>query len=159
MVPAAVVELDEPHAALGQPPRQQAVRCERAVAAARTIHIENARRLVAEIDQVGHAHLHPEGQLVLRDARGDLGVFDQLPLGAIELGDGLDQVLLRLAAHARRIADVGNRVAPELNFTPWYWLGRKPLNHCRAAMGCACPPPSEVSTMKPGRSSDSLPSP
>ena len=35
MVPVAVVELDEPHAALGQPPGQQAVGRERAVAALR----------------------------------------------------------------------------------------------------------------------------
>ena len=38
-------------------------------------------------------------------------------------------------------------------------LGRNPLFHCRAAIGWLCDPPSEVSTTKPGRSSDSLPSP
>ena len=42
----------------------------------------------------------------------------------------------------------------ELSFTPWNWLGRKPADHCRAAIGCICPPlPADISTTKPGRSS------
>ncbi len=41
MVPVAVIELDEPHAALGQPPGQQAVRGERAVAPLRAVHLQH----------------------------------------------------------------------------------------------------------------------
>src|SRR5258708_35446797 len=39
-------------------------------------------------------------------------------------------------------------------------LGRKPLDHCRDAIGCFCPAaPVEVRTTKPGRLSHSAPSP
>ena len=48
----------------------------------------------------------------------------------------------------------------ELNFTPWNLLGRMPLDHCRAAMGCIWPPlPEDISTTNPGRLSVSAPSP
>ena len=48
----------------------------------------------------------------------------------------------------------------ELIFTPWNLLGRIPADHCRAAIGCMLPPrPVEMSTTKPGRLSDSDPSP
>ena len=75
MVPVAVVELDEAHAALGQPPRQQAVRGERAVARLRAVHLQHVLRLLAHVHQVGHAGLHLERHLVLRDARQDLGIL------------------------------------------------------------------------------------
>ena len=52
VVPVAVIELDEPHAALGQPPGQQAVGGERAVAPFRAVQIENVRRLVRDVHQL-----------------------------------------------------------------------------------------------------------
>ena len=45
-VPVAVVELNEPHAALGQPAGQQAVVGERAVGAGHAVHVEHVLRLV-----------------------------------------------------------------------------------------------------------------
>ena len=42
MIPVAVIKLDEPHAALGQPPRQQAVRRKRSVARLRAVHVEHS---------------------------------------------------------------------------------------------------------------------
>ena len=74
VVPVAVVELDEAHAALGQPAGQQAVGGERAVARLGAVHVEHCRRLVREVHQAGHAGLHLERHLVLADARGDLGI-------------------------------------------------------------------------------------
>src|SRR5436190_3300448 len=48
----------------------------------------------------------------------------------------------------------------ELNRTPWSLLGSTPADHCRAAIGCICPPlPFETSTTKPGRFSVSAPNP
>src|SRR5262245_59350122 len=48
----------------------------------------------------------------------------------------------------------------ERKCTPWNSLGKKPECHCRAAIGCDWPErPVEVSTTKPGRLSESLPSP
>ena len=48
----------------------------------------------------------------------------------------------------------------ERRWTPWKRLGRNPLCHWRAAIGCDWPKrPVEVSTTKPGRFSFSLPRP
>ena len=83
MVPVAVIELDEPHAALGQPPRQQAVRRERAVAAlaCRTGRASASARS-ADVHQLRHARLHAERHLVLADPRGDLGIVDDVVAAA-----------------------------------------------------------------------------
>ena len=49
MVPVAMVELDEAHAALGQPPRQQAVVGERAgLARVRAVEVETCSRLLRD---------------------------------------------------------------------------------------------------------------
>ena len=83
VVPVAVVELDEPHAALGQPAGQQAVRRERAVGrpscrTGRAIFFGSSARSISS----GHAGLHPERHLVLADARGDLRIVDRRVLHA-----------------------------------------------------------------------------
>ena len=86
VVPVAVVELDEAHAALGQPAGQQAVRGERAVArlARRTARARSAAPCDMSISS-GHARLHLERHLVLRDARRDLGVVDGRVVQPVEL--------------------------------------------------------------------------
>ena len=82
MVPVAVIELDEPHAPLGQPAGQQAVGGERAVGAWRAVQVEHVLRLIGDIDQLGDAGLHLERQLVLGDARGDFRVADGVVFAA-----------------------------------------------------------------------------
>ena len=68
VVPALMVELDESHAALGQPAGQQAVGGERAGrAAVGAVQLEDGVRLLREIGDVGHARLHAERHLVLGD--------------------------------------------------------------------------------------------
>ena len=74
MVPVAVIKLNEPHAALGQPAGQQAVGRERAVGPLRAVQVEHVLRLVRNIDQLRHAGLHLERQLVLGDPRGDFRI-------------------------------------------------------------------------------------
>ena len=77
LVPALVIELDEPHVALGQPPRQQAVGGVGAgLAGLGAVEVEDRVGLGREIHRVGHGRLHPVGHLVLRDARVDLRVDD-----------------------------------------------------------------------------------
>ena len=78
MIPAAMIELDEPHTAFGQATGQQAVRREGAVAALGPVQIQNVLRFVRQIHQLGHRRLHAEGQFVLRDARFDLGIAESL---------------------------------------------------------------------------------
>ena len=53
VVPVAVIELDEPHAALGQPPGEQAVGGERAVAPLVPYSFERLGRLVGDVHQPG----------------------------------------------------------------------------------------------------------
>ena len=60
VIPAAMVQVDEPHAAFRETPSQQAVRGVRAVPALGSVHFPNARRFGGEIYQLGNAHLHPK---------------------------------------------------------------------------------------------------
>ena len=77
LVPAAMEELDEPHAALGQPAGQQAVGGEGpGLADVGAVQVEDRVRLVRQVGQLGDRGLHPVGQLVLGDPRGDLGIAD-----------------------------------------------------------------------------------
>ncbi len=103
MVPVAMVELDEPHAALGQPAGQQAVgaRTSRRLPSV-PYSVEDVPGLVRQVDQLGHAGLHPEGGLVGGDPGGDLGVVDHLVLERIEPLDGVDDVALPVGGGAPR---------------------------------------------------------
>ena len=77
MVPIAMVELDEAHAALGQAARQQAVRGEGAgLFRVLAVQFEGVRRLFRKIGQFRNRRLHPERHLVLRDAGADLRIAE-----------------------------------------------------------------------------------
>ena len=70
LIPPAMEELNEAHAAFGQPPRQKAVAGERArLARIGPIEIEGRFRFLREIGQLRHGRLHAIRHLVLRDAR------------------------------------------------------------------------------------------
>ena len=124
--------------------------------------VEHVRRLVGDVHQLRHARLHAEGQFVLRDARGDLGIVDDVVAHArssAATASTTSPLLVR--RHARRVADVVHRVAGRVELArPDERLGRKPLCHCRdgdrlriAAAACWS------STTKPGRLLASLPRP
>ena len=83
LIPAAMIELDEAHVALGEPPRQQAVGGVRArLARLRAVHLEDRVGLLRQIHQVRHGRLHPVRHLVLRDARFDLRIAVRVVLHA-----------------------------------------------------------------------------
>ena len=89
VVPVAVIELDEPHAALGQPSGEQAVDGERPVARLAAVELASVFGVFgSQVHQVGHAGLHLEGHFILGDARGDLGVVDERVVLAVERVDG-----------------------------------------------------------------------
>ena len=111
MVPVAVIELNEPHAALGQPPGQQAVGGERAVAPLRAVQLEHVRRLVRDVHQLRHARLHAKRHFVLADARGDFRIVDRLVVQPIERLHAVDHVALLLGRDSARAADVQHRIA------------------------------------------------
>ena len=78
LIPALVIELDEPDAALRQPARQQAVRGERArLARVGAVERQRLLRFVGEVRHLGDGRLHAKRHLVLRDARLDLGIADR----------------------------------------------------------------------------------
>src|SRR5215468_10755104 len=106
-----MVELDETHAALRQPPRQQTVRRERAVPAARAVHVEDALRLVGQVEQSRHAGLHAKRQLVLLNARGDFRVLRDAFSPLIELLHGADDITLTLSIDPPGSANIQYRIA------------------------------------------------
>ena len=111
MIPVAVIELDEAHAALREAPRQQTVRRERPVARLRAVQVEDVRRLIAHVEQAWDARLHVERHLVLRDARLDLRIVQRSVRERVERVDCLNGVDLHLAADPARIRDVLHRIA------------------------------------------------
>ena len=153
VVPVAVVELDEPDPALGQPAGQQAIGRERAVAALGAVEVEHVPRLAREVHQLGDAGLHPEGGLVAADPGGDLGVGRLLLLELVEPLDGVDHVALAL--DGRRPGDCPGRGPGR----PWSGTGRPGTgwagSRCATAastIGWAWPNrPVEVRTTKPGQ--------
>ena len=77
LVPAAMEDLHEAHAALGQPAGQQAAGREGAgLVHVRAVHVEDRFRLLRDVDQVRHAGLHAEGHLVLGDAGLRFGIAE-----------------------------------------------------------------------------------
>ena len=111
MVPIAVVELDEPHAPFGQPAGQQAVGGKGAIAPLRAIEIKCALRLIGKVDQLRHARLHLEGQLILREPGGDFRIVGPLSPQVVEPGHRIDHIALPGRRHAGWRLHVKNRIA------------------------------------------------
>ena len=90
LIPTAMVELDEAHAAFGQTPGQQTIaRIAAGLARLRAVHLKDGIGLLREIDELRHGGLHAVGHLVLRDSSLDLGVALRLQLDRIQLADGI----------------------------------------------------------------------
>ena len=127
LVPAGVHQLHEPDAPFEQPAGDQAVVRERAVLqGVGAVARERGLRLVREVDQVGHARLHPEGHLVLGDARVDLGIAIIGEMGRVHRGHVVEQRPPRLAAHARRVGQIRHEVARVPEPDPLEPAGQEP---------------------------------
>ena len=97
MIPAAMIELNEADAALGQPPREQAVGGKRAgLARLRPVHLEDRVGLLREIRQLGHRRLHPVRHLVLRDARLDLRIAGRVVLHRVRASPAASSICRRV---------------------------------------------------------------
>ena len=91
VIPAAVIELNETNAALGEATRHQAVAGEAAIAGCAAVFGDDARIFFGEIGEFGDCHLHAEGELILGDAVGNTGVIDDFGVILVELVDGFDE--------------------------------------------------------------------
>ena len=161
MIPVAVIELDEAHAALGQPPRQQAVGGERAVAALGAVQVE--RRLASRsVRSISSGTLvcmrNAISYWLMRVAIS--GSSTMLVEQSIERFGRVDDVALLLVRHAGGAADVQHRIALGAELDALELARQKaavPLP--RGDRLHLAGPPVEVSTTKPGRLSASLPRP
>ena len=104
---AAVLDLNEPHAALDESPRRQQLRAE--LAAMRQVEAVQRLgfgRLLGEVDDLGHRHLHAKRQLVRSDPRGErriVGILDAAQ--RVQLADQVDA--RRPAPRRRTVARAG----------------------------------------------------
>src|SRR5690606_34149923 len=107
VVPTAVIQLDETHAAFREPAGEQTVGREGTVSRLLDpVHIEDRLRLLAEIGELRDARLHLEREFVLGDARLDLGIEALLLVKTVETGDLVNDLPLRALADAVGIADI-----------------------------------------------------
>ena len=126
LVPAAVEDLHEAHAALDQAARREAAVGERpAVAGIRAVQVERRVGLLGEVGQLGHRGLHAEGHLILLEARGGLGVAGGLVGHLVELGEAVEHLAARGAAHAVGVAQVEHGVAGRAERHPGMLRGQE----------------------------------
>ena len=112
LIPAAMEELDESHAPLGQPARQQAIGGKGPGSSHfGPVHLQDRIGLVREVGQLGDRGLHPEGQLVLRDPRDDLGIADVAVIDRVEPGQVVEHPPPGRGRDAGRIGEIQDRVA------------------------------------------------
>ena len=119
LIPAAMVELDESHAALDQSPRQQAVATRSCRACATPGRTSRTRsRALREIDQLRHRGLHAVRHFVLRDARLDLRIAIRLVLHLVDRATP-SSICRRVAASMPGgFERYSTGSAPARNFTP-----------------------------------------
>ena len=112
LVPAAFIKLDEAHAALSQPARQQAIRGVGAgLARIRSVQVEDALRLFRQIHQLRHRRLHAIRHLVLRDARLNFGIAVRLGVHLVQLRDSVEHAPARGFVDAGRVGQIQHRIA------------------------------------------------
>ena len=116
-VPAAVIELNEPHPTLGQTPGEQAVVGVPAGSGdVGAVHLADVLRLALHVDQVRHTHLHAESEFVLRDAGGDGRIVEAAGLFAVELVQRIEHATTLGACDAGGVVQVQNRIALPAEF-------------------------------------------
>lgn len=112
LIPSAVHELDEAHAAFEQPPGDEAVVGKGALGQrVGAVALDDVFGLAGEIEQVRHAGLHLVGHFVLRDARVDLRVAVVREVRGVHRLEVVEQGAALLAAHAGRVVEVGHERA------------------------------------------------
>ena len=119
LVPAAMIELDEAHVALGQPAREQAIRREGAgLPRFRTVHLERAVRFLRQ-DPSGPARRSACGTPSRTgDARLDLRIAVLLGVLAIQLRHAVEHPAARRPRDASASSRYSTGSLPERKRTP-----------------------------------------
>ncbi len=111
VVPAAMINLHKPHAALDQSPRQQAVVGKGSFARLSAVPRDDFFRFPFDIHQFRNAGLHPIRHFKSLNARGDFRIRRFIDFQFIQFAHAIEQATAGLVAHARRIGDEQNRFA------------------------------------------------
>ena len=112
VVPALVVELDELHAAFGQPPREQAVGREASrLAGVGSVQLEDVAWLPGRVHHLGDRGLHTVGHFVLSDAGVDLLVGKLQALELVQFAQPVKHQAAAGAGDAFRIVEVKHGLA------------------------------------------------
>jgi len=118
-----MIHLNETHAPLGEPARQQAVGGKSAVASFGAVHFQDVLRFAGKVSQFRHAALHAKRQLVLADAGGNFRVIDDLIELVVQFLHALNHFGLALVAHTGRIAHIDYRFTRGLKLHPLEFAG------------------------------------
>ena len=134
MVPIAMVELDEAHAALGQAARQQTIGGEGAgLLRILAVEIERARGLLGDVGQFRHRSLHAERHLVLRHARVGFGIAELRRRHPVQLAQRVQELAPVVRGEALRVREVQHRVARRSGTSrPDTGWAESPLPHSRS---------------------------
>ena len=112
LVPAAMKDLNEPHAALGQPAREETVcRVGSRLFRVRSVQFECLLCFLRRVGQLGDRSLHAVGEFVLRDAGRDFGIAEFVELHAVEPGEIVKHAPAGLVSQAVGVREVEHRVA------------------------------------------------
>lgn len=85
VIPAAMRQLNEPHASLSEPSSQQAITSEGSGRARRlAVELEDTVWLLRQVCQLGHRNLHLGGELVLLDSVVNFRVTELVLGGLIQ---------------------------------------------------------------------------
>ena len=108
-----MVKLDEPHAALGQSPRLQAVggECARFFHVV-AVHLEHLLRFAGDVGDLRDGGLHAKRHFVLGDARLDLGVRVAGELQLVQFAEAVEHHASAFAVDAAWVLQVQHRVGP-----------------------------------------------
>ena len=117
-IPSPVKELDVPDALFDEATCQEAVVGEARFTGFSTVGLEGGRRFAVDVHHLGHRHLHSEGQLILGDAGGGLGMPELLGLQLVEVAQGVEAHAPHVAVHAGRVRGVEHWVALGTTLNP-----------------------------------------
>ena len=110
IVPAPVEKLDETSTGFNESTGKQAVVGEAGFTRGGAVGLECFRTLLGDVHHLGHCRLHAESEFVLRDAGECFRVAHFLSLDLVKIGESIEALAAKGAAHAGRVGGIEHRV-------------------------------------------------